>query len=481
MSEENLEIVLIPSVCTPTQLETSIRAFNQPLADLLDHIGLPTENILSPINERRKVIYALESTLEILPLEDRIKATYLSKFTVSIAVGLFDGALTFLWDETIKALGRLIISFDLQYFFNVAESLSPKYKNLHSPEDLEAISAYDLLEISRRIGLLTDLGFEQLKLANYLRNHASSAHPNENEISGIKMLSLLEDCLRYVITATPNLSVIQIKQLLDNIRKNIIPDEDFPVIGDHISNQPQERIDDFLLSIFGLYCDPRQDQHVKVNIEKLIPYVWNCALEDTKYQIGSKFGLYRKNGDIPRRNATQKVLELVSGLTYKDEDSLAAELTEKLQILRTVHFEYNNFYNEYVHAKSIKDSIPRTGVPKSVRKMFVKIICICYCGNGKGYKNGVDESAVLYYKEFIDNFTLDEIKEYVRLFKDNEFVVDLHTSKADDRMRKLAGDLKIKTTNVHVLKALDIIINFPRLSLSKVTNDSSYKTALKLL
>lgn len=248
MSEENLEIVLIPSVCTPTQLETSIRAFNQPLADLLEHIGLPTENILSPINERRKVIYALESTLEIIPLEDRIKATYLSKFTVSIAVGLFDGALNFLWDETIKALGRLIIGFDIQY-------------------------------------------------------------------------------LKYVITATPNLSVIQIKQLLDNIRRNIIPDEDFPVIGNDISNQPQERIDDFLLSIFGLYCDPRQEQQVKVNIEKLIPYVWNCALEDAKYQIGSKFGLYRKNGDIPRINATQKVLELVSGLTYKDEDSLAAELT----------------------------------------------------------------------------------------------------------------------------------------------------------
>jgi hypothetical protein len=115
MPEESLAIVLIPSGNTPSQIETSIGAFSQPLADLLQHIGLPTENILSPIQERRKVIYALESTLEILPLEDRAKADYLSKFTVAITVGLFDGALTFLWDETIKALGRLIVSFDLQY------------------------------------------------------------------------------------------------------------------------------------------------------------------------------------------------------------------------------------------------------------------------------------------------------------------------------------------------------------------------------
>lgn len=477
--ENNSEIVLIPSGNTASQIETSIGAFNQPLADLLQHIGLPTENILSPIQERRKVIYALESTLEILPIEERTKADYLSKFTVAITVGLFDGALAFLWDETIKALGRLIVSFDLQYFYNVAESISPKYKNLHLSEDLEAISAHDLLEISRRIGLLNDINFERLRQVNYLRNHASSAHPNENDISGIEMLFLLETCLKYAITARPNHSVIRIKQLLENIRKNRIPDEDFAVIGNDISNQPQERIDDFLLSIFGIYCDPKQEQHVKTNIEKLITHVWQCALEDTKYQIGSKFGWYRKNGDTDRRNATQKILELVDGLRYRDEDSLAAELMEKLQTLKTVHFDWNNFYNEYAHAKSIMDSIPKTGIPISVRKLFVKVVCICYCGNGKGYKRGIDENALPYYEYFIETFKVDEIKEFLKLFSDSEFTYDLDTSQADERMRELAKKLKTKTTNVHINKALDTIVSFPRQILPKLTNDSSYKTALR--
>jgi hypothetical protein len=62
-----------------------------------------------------------------------------------------------LWQ--VGEAGSLIIRFDLQYFFNVAENLSSKYKNLHSQEDIEAISAHDLLEISRRIGLLSDLSF----------------------------------------------------------------------------------------------------------------------------------------------------------------------------------------------------------------------------------------------------------------------------------------------------------------------------------
>lgn len=479
MSEKSLEISLIPTEVSPEKIETSIEAFSQPLANLLRHVGLPTNDILSPTSERRKVIYALESTLEILPMEDRIKARYLSKFTVAITVGLFDGALNFLWDETIKAIRNLIISFDLQYFFNVAETISPRYKNLHLERDFEVISEHDLLEISRRIGLITDVNFKRLEHVNYLRNHASAAHPNENEITGIEMLSLLEHCLKYAITAKPDHSVIQIKQLIENIRKNEIPDEDFHLIGQDISKQPQERIDDFLLSIFGLYCDPNQEQQVKTNIEKLFPYVWSIALEETKYQIGAKFGLYRKNGDVDRKNSTQKILEIVDGLKYKDEDSLAAELLAKLQNLRSVHFDFNNFYNEYYHAKSIEESIPNTGIPASIRKFFVKIISICYCGNGKGYRSGVDENALPYYKKFIDTFGIEEIKEFLKLFEDNEFVIDLHTRKADLRMRELAKLLKSKTADVHIIRALDLIINFPPKTLNRLYLDRRFKDLIK--
>lgn len=481
MPKRNSPIVLIPLNKTSSQIETSINALNQPLANFIQHIGLPTENILSSIEERRRVICSLESALEVLPLEDRAKANYLSKFTVAITVGLFDGALTFLWDETIKSFGSLIDSFDLQYFYNVAESVSSKYKNLHNLEDLEIISAHDLLEISKRIGLINDVNFHRLQQVNYMRNHASSAHPNENEVTGIEILSMLETCLKYVITAKPDHSVIRMKQLLENIRKNVIPDEDFAIIGEDISKQPQERIDDFLLSIFGVYCDPKQEQNVKVNIEKIIPYVWNSSTEEIKYKIGSKYGWYIKNGDIDRKKATQKVLELVDGLRYRDENSLASELFEKLQDLKTVHFELNNFHNEYFHAKSIEESIPKTGVPTSTRKLFVKVICICYCGNGKGYKAGVDENALPYYEKFIKSFSIDEIKDFLILFKDSEFVHDLITTKADQRMRDLAEDIKAKTTNVHVNKALDIIINFPKLSLTKVANSSVYETALKYI
>lgn len=478
---QNTEIILIPKDTTPQQIETSIAAFNQPLANLLTHIGLPTENILSPIEERRKVIFALESTIEILPIEQREKSVYLSKFTVAVSVGLFDGALNFLWDETIKALRRLVASFDLQYFLNVAQTINGKYKNLNTAEDLEAIGDHDLLEICRRIGLVNDINYKRLENVNYLRNHASAAHPNDNSVSGIEMLGLLESCLKYAIVAKPDHSVIAIKQLFENIRTKVIPSEDFEIIGQDLCKQPQERIDDFVLSIFGVYTDVRTEAQVRKNTDRLTPHIWDYVSEETKYAIGSKFGVYRKNGDVDRKDFVQKFLETVGGQHYKDEDSLAAELMEKLQNLKTVHFEWNNFYNEYYHAKSIEESIPTTGIPSSVRKLFVKVICLCYVGNGKGYKEGVDESALPYYNKFIEAFTLTEVKDFLNLFTDPEFVTDFNYKKPDKRLRSLAKYFKSKTKDVHINTVLDLIINLPHRSLQNIANDAKYKETMKFI
>ena len=87
--EDKNKIILIPTGNTPQKVETSISEFNQPLSELLTHVGLPIDNVLQPIEERRKIIFSLESALEVLPYDQREKAYYLSKFTVSVAVGLF--------------------------------------------------------------------------------------------------------------------------------------------------------------------------------------------------------------------------------------------------------------------------------------------------------------------------------------------------------------------------------------------------------
>jgi hypothetical protein len=190
------------------ELETSISSFNPAMARFLQDLGLPTENILSPLDERRRVVNALEDALRILPLEEREKAYYITKFTVAVAVGLFDGALNYLWNETVNALRRLVSRFDLGYFFSVAGTINPRNRNLSLAEDLDQVEDHDLLEACRRIGLISDVNYRRLEHVNYMRNHASAAHPNENDIGGYEILDWLTACLKYAIKAEPDHSVI---------------------------------------------------------------------------------------------------------------------------------------------------------------------------------------------------------------------------------------------------------------------------------
>jgi hypothetical protein len=475
MKNQSKEIIVRPLA----DLQKSIDGFNEPLARYLQEIGLPTQDVLYSIDERKQVINALQDVLSVLPLEQREKSYYLTKFTVAIAVGLFDGAMNYLWNETIAALRRLVLKFELEYFFSIAEKISSRHKNLATEEDLDQIGDHDLLEACRRIGLLSDVNYQRLVHVNYMRNHASAAHPNDHQIDGFEMLGWLRVCLRHAITAEPDHSAISVKRLLDNLRTVPIPVDDIPAIGEDIARMPKERIDDLLWTIFGIYTDPQLAAQTKSNIANLAPYVWPASSEDRKFEIGARYGVFRKNVEVIRKEATEKFLRIVGGLQYRDEDSLAGELIDKLETLKRVHFGWDNFYNEHPHARALQDSLPTSGlVPRAARTPWVKVISIGYIGNGLGYREGVDEAAVRYYSKYIDRFTEAETVEFLHLFNDAEFNSILGRKKTEERAKMLAKHIKGNQSNIHIQRVLDLIINTPQGTLYKVANTTEFKNAL---
>lgn len=470
MEDEKKLVALVP-VIKSDGITTTLNQIYEPLEEFVTYNGLPTENVLASNCEKVKLFSGFSGAIELLPIEKRKDASYLTKFVVSCAVGLFDGALNFLWDEVIRSLREKVTSYDLLYFYSVAEQINSKYKNLSTSEDLECISDFDLLSILKRIDFFDDIAFKTLEYVNYLRNHASAAHPNTNDLSGIKITGLLEDAIKYSIMLEPNSSTIIIKKLFNNIRTTEIPIEDFDVIVNELKKFPTTRIDDFVSSLFGLYCDLRIEEFVQKNILEISKRAWLLISDENKYNIGSKFGFYRKNGDVEQKERVNIFLENVDGLKFKDSDSIVAEMIEQLNQLRSVHYGINNFYNEYPYARDIAKTIPSTGIPSTVKKIFIKTICICYAGNGYGYKEGVDETAVTVYEKFIQNFGNEEIKLFLLLFNDEEFVVDFYKTKPEKRIKQLCNILKLQTTNSDLISGLDVIIKSNNLDKLRLTTD----------
>lgn len=478
MNKKYQDIMLQPKI-ESKEVTTTLEQISEPLEEFVKFNKLPTDNVLATNVEKTKLFNNFSGAIEQLTETDRMQADYLTKFIVASAVGLFDGALNFLWDEIIRSLRTKVIQYDLIYFYSVAEQQNAKYKNLKSPEDLQYISDYDLLSILKRMDFIDEIAFKALENINYLRNNASAAHPNTNELSGLKLSSLLEDGIKYAILIEPNNSMITIRKLFNNIRTLEIPDDDYDAITEELLKISQNRLDDFANSIFGLYCDIQSGEMVQKNIIEISKRIWQSLSEMTKYNIGSRFGFYRKNGDVPQKNRVNVFLEKVGGLKYKDTDSIVAELIDLLNQLRTVHFALNNFYNEYYYARDIEKIIPSNGIPAAIKNLFIKTICICYAGNGHGYREGVDEGAVEIYEKFIHKFNNEEIKIFLTLFLDSDFTIDFYKSKPDKRIRQVCKFLKNNTTNEDLIIGLDIIINFTEKKLNTLIHDVEYTDLIK--
>ena len=442
------------------KLNESISDFNAPFTEYLVDLGLPTIGVLAPIEERLIVIESVERTIKKIEPENREIAVYLTRFLSSVAAGLFDGAVTYLWNETIGCLRKMVVKYDLEYFFKVTAETNGRYKNLKNEEDLSTISDFDFLNTCNRMGLITNHVFEVFKFINYMRNHSSAAHPTESEISAYDLLSWLDNCIKYAINAVPNAEAIKLQQLLHNIRTNSIPAVDYEYIGKSIMDLPTIMVEDLLSTIFGMYTDINTPSNICVNIEGVAKYVWNASPDGKKYFIGEKYGYFRKNGDIARKERANDFLSIVDGMSYKDEDSLAYEIKETLANLMTTHNSYNNFYNEAPWARQLKTLLPTNGtIPEAILADWVKTIVVCYCGNGLGFREGVDEGAESYYLEFLNQFDNKSMVVLLNLIDDPVLLMDLDTKKANRRFRKLCLGFSQKTQNELIADAFGYLAN----------------------
>lgn len=460
------------------EIQSSISDFNEPFTEYLMDLKLPVEGVLAPIEDRKIIISSIEAEINKIKPENREVAVYLTRFLASVAAGLFDGALTYLWNETIKSLRKMIVNYDLDYFYKVNAENNNRYQNLKTEEDLASIADYDMLTTCNRMGLITDHVFEVFKYINYMRNHSSAAHPTESEIGPFDLLSWLDNCIKYAINAEPNEQAIKLKPLLYNLRTNKIPESDYVYIGQNIKEMPTIMVEDFLSSIFGMYTDVKTSANVISNIEGIAEYAWEASTEVKKHSIGEKYGYFRKNGDIARKERANIFLELVDGLAYKDEDSISYELKEILSNLMATHNSMNNFYNEEPWARQLETMLPTNGiVPDSILHEWVKTIVVCYCGNGMGYREGVDEGALPYYKKFIKKFDNKALVEMLNMMDDPLFYMDFDTKKANRRFRNLCKVLSEHTQNAFIEDALKYIANCNE-NLSNTHKTSAYKELL---
>ena len=372
-------------------------------AHYLEQFGLPTDNVIATTEERRVVTINLPVFLNALPPEEKRDARYLSKFVGATAIGLFDAALNYVWNEVVLNLRKKVCIYGIDLFFDAA--VGGKNRDLYNDEsDLGGLKDSVLLDTCRKLELVSDVVYRKLDHILTMRNEVAASHPNVESIGGFELLGWLQTCVKDVLQDRPSDSAIKIRALVDNLkaRKDVVDDPTLTRFFAELKNLSLPHVHNLLITLFGMFVSPESDQILRKNVARLAPCVWEHAEDRVKYHIGTMIDGYRTNLNQAKLEQGIEFLKLVGGRMFESLPARIIALENLSDRLDDAHDGWDNYYNEPPIMQEIL-SYCRTSVdiPKETMPKLTRVVLRCRLGRGLSYRDGVSPSGVPLYDKFL--------------------------------------------------------------------------------
>lgn len=449
----------------------------------LHKLGLPHEGIIASDKERRMMSMILPQTIQELSPQTKRDAVYLSKFVASSAIGLYDAALNYLWNEVVVSLRVKVKIYGLDLFFDAAVGgqLRETYNTI---EDLSSIKDNTLIDTCRKLELISDLLHEKLKHILYMRNNIGASHPNDESIRTLELLGWLETCVKDVIDDKPSEAAIFIQQLIVNLKnKDLVLDKTrLKQIQETLQKQNTRISGNLLVTLFSIFTKKNTSPDVRANILKLAPIVWDTSPENKKYEIGFNLDQYSVNLDEESLSLGNSFLEKCNGINYKSEGTRSREINELLNRLLDTHYAWDNFHHEVPIARQIKKYITEeTDILSNIEDKLIKTILICRVGNGNWYCNGVSPGAKPIYDEIIRLFNSRQVNKLLKLLHEPEIRNMLSIGNCILQTRYLLSLINLDLQDGRTKEAIEFILDNIDVYKSKIFTTRELKELLKYI
>jgi hypothetical protein len=322
---------------------------------------------------------------------------------------------------------------------------------------LSKIHDASLIRGANEIGLISDIGYKHLDNIRYMRNWASAAHPNQNQITGLQLVGWLETCIKEIITLPPSNVVVETNRLLGNIKSNSIDEREAKEISSFFKNLDQERANSLAAGFFGIYTSVESDSQTRQNIRLLLPRLWPLVGKSAKKNFGVKLSQYTANNEQESKEYAREFLDVVDAVEYVPDGVRSAEIQEAIDNLLSAHDSRNNFHNEPAFAKRLEQVVGTSdSVPNEIQETFVHSVVSVYLTNG----HGEAWNAQPVYERLIEGFDSDQALSAVISFKNVEIESKLQHTLCKDKFLEMLDLVEPKITAPVVQDLIDAIRDF---------------------
>lgn len=388
----------------------------------------------------------------------------ITKASELLELGFPEYSLIGIWNAAVHNIRRRVEGYSIEMFLSSTKEESGRKKYNHDGDSISdrwnGVDDLVLINGATKLGILNKKAGKSLEMINWMRNHASPAHDNDENVQR-------EDVIGLVLILQRNLFQSEMPDpghspsgLFAPIKEKVLDHDQIELLKAQVesfNNRDIRTIFGFMLDIL---CNGQEPSYT--NIFELFPVCWSKATEELKQNVGSRYHSIMidiKADDSVDKGAKTRLVEFligVEGIKYIPDAARAVlykRLTKDLAKAKDSAYGWNL-------EDSASKGLAQLGahVPSIAFEEVYQEILSSWCGN---YWGRSETHIIL--SEFINSLKTNEILTVCKLFKTNERVKsELFQSRPNSRACDLLISLKEKLSIQTHITEVDSIIEVVR-------------------
>lgn len=349
--------------------------------------------------------------------EDMTDNPYIIETLRVLPVGGYRSAIGSFWNAVVDDLRNKIVFRSLSLF---NKEMNPTKKITKYEDFQDYVNDEMLIDGAYKIGVIGWEAHKVLKQAKETR-HIFDGHPKSSNPSPLKTLSMIEDCIKYVLSQEYPPQIINIDEYIDIMGTNDFDRNDYS-ISDALSDLPDVYKNELINRLFSSYVTDSCSSILRSNIEIVAPILWKVLQKETVIQIS-----HRVDSEIAKGNATatEYAFNFIAKVGAKKYLTTRAKKYRLAPIIQELLSNLDTFA---VENRCVDELSKYAGyIPRELLYDYVNAITQTYIGHVGSSVNFsrtdfYADGAALKIPEMFEKFDDESAHMFVSVIKNNETI-----------------------------------------------------------
>lgn len=392
-------------------------------------------------SENSDVMPMIEKTL--LSVREELRDDpYIIEALKVLPVGGYRSAIGAFWNAVVDDLRNKIIFRSLSLFNKSMENK----KEIKTYEDFQNyVNDDELINGAYEIGVI---GWEASKVLKHAKEtrHIFSGHPKSSDPSIIKVLSMMEDCIKYVLNAEYPVKIIDVNEYVTTLSEQSF-DRNSGAIESAIGDLPEIYKEELANRFYSSYIHPQSTSTLRSNIEFVAPILWRILPKTIRIQVARRVDQEIQKGNSDAIQLAFEFIELVKNQNYL---SVVARRYQTEPLVKALSTAFGDFPKEN---EAVKALVPYANlIPEDLMAEYVISLTKTYVGHiGSSARwNRTDffaDGAATYIPDMFKSFDDNAANHFIDGVKKDDILKRRIQSPAKMRRLRILGNIVMEKTS----------------------------------